>query len=70
MRVVCAACNQHYADIDSERPFAEKLAYSDAPALWHATNCTDTPEEHAAALQMVEFIEQSDAARARERQTL
>lgn len=60
MKVVCAACNLHYADIDTEMPFAEKLIYSDALALWHAPQCHATEEDHAAALAMVQAVEAAD----------
>ena len=57
MRVVCAACQRHYADLDSEMPFAEKLIYSDALAEWHAPHCTATRDEHGAALAFREATE-------------
>lgn len=60
MRVVCAACNQHYADLEDSMPFAEKLVYSDSLAEWHGPKCTATEAEHAAALKMVQAIEQVD----------
>ena len=56
MRVVCAACDLHYADLDNGMPFAEKLVYSDALAEWHAPQCSATRDEHAAAVAMMEAV--------------
>lgn len=60
MKVVCAACNVHYADLEDSMTFAEKLVYSDSLAEWHGPNCGATREEHAAALKIVEAIEKAD----------
>lgn len=57
MRVVCAACNLHYADLDNEMDFATMLVYSDSLAEWHAPHCTATREEHQAALQLIQAVE-------------
>lgn len=62
MRVVCAACNEHYADIDSEMPFEEKLVYSDALALWHAPWCRATEQEHQAGMEWLEALDGAMAA--------
>lgn len=50
MKVVCLACNEHYADLDSNMPFSEKLVWSDALVNWHAPLCAATAEQHAAGL--------------------
>lgn len=62
MRVVCAACQQHYADLDDGMPFAEKLVYSDVLAEWHGPHCTATREEHQAALQLIQAVEAVEAS--------
>ena len=57
MRVVCAACNEHYADIDDSVEFAEMLVYSDALALWHGQHCTATPEQHRDGVAWIEVLD-------------
>lgn len=61
MKVVCAACQTHYADLEDSMTFAEKLVYSDALAEWHGPHCTATPDEHQAALQMIQAVESVEA---------
>lgn len=68
MKVVCAACNLHYANVDNME-FAEMLVYSDTLALWHAPQCSATAAEHADALELVESIVAADTTAAREGQT-
>jgi hypothetical protein len=62
VRVVCAACNSHYADLDDAMPFAEKLVWSDSLAEWHGPHCTATREEHQAALQLIQAVEAVEAS--------
>ncbi len=62
MRVVCAACNAHYADLEDSMTFETKLVYSDVLAEWHAPHCTATREEHQAALQMIQAVEAVEAS--------
>lgn len=54
MRVVCAACNEHYADLDDDMPFEEKLIYSDALAFYHLPHCRASRDEKDAAWEMME----------------
>lgn len=62
MKVVCAACMLHYADLDAALTFEEMIVYSDVLAEWHGPYCTATQDEHQAALQMVEAVEAFQAA--------
>ena len=57
MRVVCAACNVHYADREDGLPRGVMLARSDELAVEHAPRCTASREEHAAGLVWVEAME-------------
>lgn len=59
MKVVCAACRDHYADLDDSMDFETKLVYSDVLAEWHGPLCTATREEHGAALALIEAIEEA-----------
>lgn len=61
MRVVCAACNAHYADIDSALPFEEILTYSDALAVYHMAHCQASADEKDAAWEMMEAVSTVDA---------
>lgn len=54
MKVVCAACDQHYADLADEMPFEEKLIYSDALAIYHLPHCRASRDEKDAAWEMME----------------
>lgn len=56
MRVVCAACNAHYADIDSTLPFEEILTYSDALAVYHLAHCQASRTEKEAAWALMEAV--------------
>lgn len=56
MKVVCAACKLHYADLDPDMEFGEMLVYSDALAEWHGPWCGASRDEHAAALAMMEAV--------------
>jgi hypothetical protein len=62
VRVVCAACLLHYADLEDSLPFAEKIVWSDSLAEWHGPNCTATRDEHQAALQMMQAVEAVEAS--------
>lgn len=62
MKVVCAACQQHYADLEDSMPFPEKLVYSDALAEWHGPHCTASRDEHQAALQLIQAAEAVEAS--------
>ncbi len=61
MRVVCAACNAHYADLADEMPFEEKLIHSDALAVYHMAHCQASKDEKDAAWEMMEAVEAVDA---------
>jgi hypothetical protein len=56
MRVVCAACDLHYADIDSDLPFEEILTYSDALAVYHMAQCQASRDEKDAAWELMEAV--------------
>ena len=56
MRVVCAACNEHYADMETGLPQGVMLARSDELAVEHAPRCTASREEHAAGLEWIEAM--------------
>lgn len=62
MRVVCAACQTHYADLEDGMDFATKLVYSDALAEWHAPHCGASRDEHQAALQLIQAVEAVEAS--------
>lgn len=59
MRVVCAACNTHYADIPADLTGPEQLHLSDVLASGHASRCTATAAEHAAGLEWVQAMNQA-----------
>ncbi len=62
MRVVCAACNAHYADVDSESmSFEELLVYSDALAMYHLAHCRASRDEKDAAWEMMEAVSAVEA---------
>lgn len=52
VKVVCAACREHYADI--EGTFDEMLVLSDALAVYHLAHCQASSDEKEAAWQMME----------------
>lgn len=54
MRVVCAACDAHYADLDNDMPFEAMLIYSDALAMYHLAHCRASRDEKDAAWEMME----------------
>lgn len=56
MKVVCAACNEHYADIDGDLPFEEILTYSDALAVYHLAHCQASRDEKNAAWELMEAV--------------
>ena len=56
MRVVCAACNEHYADIDGDLPFEEIRARSDSLAVYHLPHCQASSDEKNAAWELMEAV--------------
>jgi hypothetical protein len=60
MRVVCAACNEHYADLDDSMEFESMLVYSDALAVYHLAHCQASRDEKDAAWEMMEAASKVD----------
>lgn len=57
VRVVCAACGRHYADIADGLPREEMLVWSDELAADHAPTCAATRDEHAAGVAWMQAMD-------------
>lgn len=55
MKVVCAACREHYADIE-ETDFEQMLVMSDALAVYHLAHCQASASEKEDAWNLMETI--------------
>lgn len=60
MRVVCAACNEHYADVPDESSFEEKLVMSDALAVYHMAHCQASARDKDDAWELMETITETE----------
>ncbi len=62
VRVVCAACNEHYADVPDESTFEEKLVLSDALAVYHLAHCQASAQDKNDAWELMEAITKAETA--------
>jgi hypothetical protein len=60
VRVVCAACNEHYADVPDDSSFEEKLVMSDALAVYHLAHCQASAQDKDDAWELMAAITEAE----------